>query len=662
MSMAEKSASESLPADKPCDIVMEGGAASGVVYPRAVYELSRRYRFQRIGGTSAGAVAATLAAAAEYGRRRGNATSFDKLAGMPAWFAEEVEGSTRLKWLFAPEREMRPAYELFLAFVSTKGVPRVAGSLLWAGANYFPLSFFVGTLLGGLIGVLAVQGALQIGGVMLAIAAAPLAFAVAAVFAVLVLLLSFGLDVVLKLPRHHFGVARGYSSPEDEGPSPRVVNWMHDMIQKLSAKPGDQPLTFGNLQACPDEVVGNEQGIALRLMTTCLTHGRPYRLPFDDDEVLYYVPEELAQFFPSDVITWINDHPNPQAEKYVDDGFCALPKAEHLPVVVAARMSMSFPFYFSSIPLYALDRTRSPENPNRKEALSNARPERCWFADGGICSNLPVHFFDRALPRWPTFALDLREFHRDHRKSKEYAVWIDADFRDRAGRSIITEWWSVLPHEDSPVQELKFCASFARTTGFLLAVFDTMMSWRDNTQLRPIGSRDRVAHVSLSPEEGSFNLSMGDDEIRLLAKRGEKAGEKLREYFTREGWRRNRSARLVSFLTVTGEYLHCVEKACREPVKGDESYVEELRNENFRLADGVLTDGQKGVANRLLERMLDAAQDVPRDGDRNSLAGIVPPPRPTIRFLPEGEPPVTPSAGHSSSTGLGGPSAERPQA
>lgn len=54
--------------DKECDIVMKGGITSGVVYPYAILELARCYRFRSIGGTSAGAIAAALAAAAEYAR------------------------------------------------------------------------------------------------------------------------------------------------------------------------------------------------------------------------------------------------------------------------------------------------------------------------------------------------------------------------------------------------------------------------------------------------------------------------------------------------------------------------------------------------------------------------------------------------------------------
>ena len=53
----------------PCDLVLKGGAASGFVYSGTIVELAKTYRLQSIGGTSAGAGAAGVAAAAEYGRR-----------------------------------------------------------------------------------------------------------------------------------------------------------------------------------------------------------------------------------------------------------------------------------------------------------------------------------------------------------------------------------------------------------------------------------------------------------------------------------------------------------------------------------------------------------------------------------------------------------------
>lgn len=641
-------------ADKPCDIVMEGGAASGIVYPRAICELSRRYRFQRIGGTSAGAVAAAAAAAAEYGRRtaeqnpgKGNSTSFDQLSEIPDWFSQPVDGHTRLRWLFEPEPGMRPAYELFMALIAKSGMLRSIGPVVRAAARHFPASFFGGAAIGLLLAALALYGALQVGGwagSLLGVAAVAAGMIATVVLAVLLVLASLGKDVVCRLPRHHFGVARGYSKEPGKDRSPRVTNWMYDLLQGLAGKGQDKPLTFGDLEGCPDPVVGNDNGIVLRLMTTCLTQGRPYRLPFADDEVFYYDAEELALFFPPEVIRWMAGRPNPKARPI--DGYLALPQARDFPLVLAARMSMSYPLFFSSIPLYAFDLTRHPEEPNRKRALEGLPPERCWFADGGICSNLPVHFFDLALPRWPTFALDLRPFHRDleprKNESEKEKVWIDHDFRDASGKSIITEWWMRLEHEPRRVGEtLGFRASFQRTAGFVGVVLDTMMDWNDNAQLRPIGSRDRVAHVSLGDKEGSFNVSMDPGQIQALAARGGWGGEKLRDRFARDtGWRDNRSARLFSFLSVTGEYLQWVNRACNyRGEDGRRYYVDELNDNAFHPTGySPLTMEQATSAEDLLRRVLDAAADVPPDGTPESLIAIEPPPRQTIRFVPEGEP------------------------
>ncbi len=59
---------------------MKGGITSGVVYPRALTELAGRYRFRSVGGSSAGAIAAAMAAAAEYGRDRGGFDRLDRAA------------------------------------------------------------------------------------------------------------------------------------------------------------------------------------------------------------------------------------------------------------------------------------------------------------------------------------------------------------------------------------------------------------------------------------------------------------------------------------------------------------------------------------------------------------------------------------------------------
>ena len=64
---------------------MQGGVTSGVVYPGLVCKLAEYYDFQSIGGTSAGAIAAALTAAAEYSRRAGNPDAFNAVSEVPGW-------------------------------------------------------------------------------------------------------------------------------------------------------------------------------------------------------------------------------------------------------------------------------------------------------------------------------------------------------------------------------------------------------------------------------------------------------------------------------------------------------------------------------------------------------------------------------------------------
>ena len=58
---------EITPMKLQCDLVMRGGIASGIVYPRAIAKLAENYDFRSIGGTSVGAIAAAGTAAAALG-------------------------------------------------------------------------------------------------------------------------------------------------------------------------------------------------------------------------------------------------------------------------------------------------------------------------------------------------------------------------------------------------------------------------------------------------------------------------------------------------------------------------------------------------------------------------------------------------------------------
>jgi len=107
------------PADRFCDLVMKGGITSGVVYPRAIRRLSEHYRFRGIGGTSAGAIAAAITAAAEYQRRENNGSreGFNLLGSLPEELGSEIKkGKYKLLSLFQPQPATR---RLFAVLVRT---------------------------------------------------------------------------------------------------------------------------------------------------------------------------------------------------------------------------------------------------------------------------------------------------------------------------------------------------------------------------------------------------------------------------------------------------------------------------------------------------------------------------------------------------------------
>ena len=94
---------------------MKGGLTSGVVYPALLSELRQKYRFRSIGGSSAGAIAAALTAAAELGRitERGG---FENLATV----TDELKRKDFLLDFFQPNQESKPLMELGLKLLRRK--------------------------------------------------------------------------------------------------------------------------------------------------------------------------------------------------------------------------------------------------------------------------------------------------------------------------------------------------------------------------------------------------------------------------------------------------------------------------------------------------------------------------------------------------------------
>ena len=476
---------------KKCDLVMKGGITSGIVYPAAVLELSKEFQFANIGGTSAGAIAAALTAAAEYRRQNGgDSAGFERIAELPAWMAEVVDGRSRLLRLFQPTGETASLFEIALAYIEKKKWSAVVRALL----RGFPAGASAAAFVGVALMIVAAMAADHVA-IVVVIAALIAITAGAVVIASVVEALLFANRA---LPRNGFGVSSGSA----------LTEWLAEEIEIVAGVA--QPLTFGDLR---------KAGVNLQMMTTNLTHGRPYRLPFEDRNH-YFTPEDMRRLFPERIVQWMLEHAEVKRELYV------LP-ADDLPIVVATRMSLSFPLLLSAVPLWAIDFGRRTET---HEA------ERCWFSDGGMTSNFPVHFFDAPVPRWPTFAINLAE------RSPRYHSEGQRIYVPRTNHGGILEWWS--PFDD--------------LFGFVKRIVGTMQNWRDNMLLHLPGQRDRIAHVLLAPGEGGLNLSMDRETIEDVASRGAEAGRAFREDFR---WANHKWVRFLSFTSALEDALEKWERA-----------------------------------------------------------------------------------------------------
>ncbi len=120
------------------DVTMKGGTTSAVIYPLALCELARHFRFRNLGGASAGAIAAALGASAELGRVRATAgrqrtdvlgehqvaqgrlrQGFAGLADVIAWVtqpdAPDAAEEYRLVQLFKPTQAGLPLFRVIAA-------------------------------------------------------------------------------------------------------------------------------------------------------------------------------------------------------------------------------------------------------------------------------------------------------------------------------------------------------------------------------------------------------------------------------------------------------------------------------------------------------------------------------------------------------------------
>lgn len=552
---------QSSPFATECDLVMKGGVTSGAVYPLAILEISKAFRFRSIGGTSSGAVAAAAAAAAELSRRRHpESKSFEELGGLPEYLASPsaTKGRNRLFALFKPRDEVKFAFDALVRVLESRERSFSARTLaaLYEIMRHHKLPAFLGFVVGVLpLFWVPLTPQTSLTWIFLAF----LALLLAAFFACFVAVRT----LLRVLPLNGYGLCSGYEGAQSADSPEVLTNWLAQYIDGLSGQASikgleQKPLTFGDLKAT---------GVDLQMITTCLTLGRPFRLPFRDDELVrennqfLFRKDDFDKLFPPYVVEWLVGHQRPFNDSHSKDweqidltGCYFLPQPDDMPVVVATRMSLSFPLLLSAVPLYSVDFSRE------KPSL-----ERCWFTDGGVGSNFPIHFFDAPLPLRPTFGIDL-----GHTQDPT------------AKRVIFAESNSSSPNH---WRRLRNSEGLGSIGAFLLLVLSVAKDWNhDSLSMQP-GFRDRIGLVLLDKFEGGLNLHMEKRVIERLAAYGREVGRQfVRHYGDPQKWQvgataspvdwaNHQSIRLRILLATVAEMVFALRKGVGDLAGTSQDYV-----------------------------------------------------------------------------------------
>jgi hypothetical protein len=556
--------------NRNCDIVMKGGITSGVVYPAAVVEIAKKFTFKNIGGTSAGAIAAALTAAAERRRvRDGTTAGFDRVAQIPDWLGAD----NHLFGLFVPNAGTRALFRTVVGlFGRTTIKPAIAAKLArltWA----FPLASVIGAIPGIAFLATVIRTWSYTSWLLLLIG---LLFAVFTIVAGVGIAagIALYLDVTKRLPANFYGMVTGIDDA-NRGSDVALCTWLAKEMELTAGLDPGTPLTFGMLWDAHRDVTlpgltapSDEPDVNLEMITTNVTWGRPYDFPVTTN-VFFFDPDEMRRFFPDYIVDWMVKRQRApvdakEAARFEDYApRLPLPVAGDLPVIVATRMSLAFPILLSAVPMWVADFT--------KKLAPGASPEleHCWFSDGGISSNFPITLFDSPLPRWPTFAINLVPFPAGRKP--------DAD-----------ESKNVYMAASNSAARLMGFNRFGDLPGFLSAIFNAMQNWNDNTQSVLPGYRDRIVTVFLDADEGGLNLDMPADVLARLRARGAAAGSLIAAHFEAPSvlardvgmnWENHRWLRLRGTMGALKDYLSHFTFGLNNPEAPDVTYKQLIEAE-----------------------------------------------------------------------------------
>lgn len=575
--------------NKIADLVMQGGITSGIVYPKAISEISRFFIFKRIGGTSAGAIAAAFAAAAEHQRcLSGSTEGFRQLNKLSSSLSSiDGQGTTLLRSLFRPQKKTRHLFELLSAIITPYPTLPIL-TIILKDHSFLLLLIFIGIvllILGKLLIILMlipylyfrlwktyIYNIIIIIVVLLTVAGIVVDHTLLAkesegtnsffpitkqngerywfinftgTFLTFIgcagLLSVFSKDIFVNLSQNHHGLCSGWLDRDqfDKRDDPNggemaskgpLTRWLSNEIDRIAGiSKHDAPLTFGHLRRpgfmpkwdyaeyVYSRRFGNfstrdtwlnqnenddqnidfdnpdEWKIDLRLFTTSVGLGRPFTLPFHTRN-FGILDADLVKFFPGKIVAYVRDHASWHDDILIESvprKIVGLPSPEDLPVIIAVRLSLSFPILFSAIPLY-----------------SRGSAEQIYFSDGGLTSNFPMTLFDEPFPERPVLALNL--LYSDDIPSENdednVAIFEAANVNGIMG-----------------IQVRKTLTVFE----FLFGIFETARLWFDTMSLNTPGMQERVARIMMFKGDGGLNLNMNPDTIDRLAERGRIAGRRL---------------------------------------------------------------------------------------------------------------------------------------
>nr|WP_269140155.1 patatin-like phospholipase family protein [Pseudothauera nasutitermitis] len=370
----------------------------------------------------------------------------------------------------------------------------------------------------------------------------------------------FARDLLAGLHGNFYGLCSGQTPTQtSEATQQGLTDWLTAYFDGLAGlSPEDGPLTFAHLWGHDGNDPTCKRAINLEVMTSAISQQMVYGIPFrPGTPPFYYDPEEWARLFPKSVMDHLaslrqrdagsdgGETASLQVESPTGKPLFPLPRDGALPVVVAIRMSLSFPVLLSAVPLHAIDWSLKESKIRRQQRLP-IPAKRVWFSDGGIGSNMPLHMFDALLPGHPTFAVNLKPEHVDHPiatpeqpDNNGGRIYLPND--NRGGRQ---RYWPD-PEDKTPLGGL---------IGFVGSIVNTMQNWRDEIMFPYPGFRDRIIQISQRTDEGGLNLDMPEASITALGNAGEMAADRLIDRFHPEGgqqglgWDKHLEARLATFL------------------------------------------------------------------------------------------------------------------